>query len=104
MTNDDPFRFILIVGLVVVLPIAVVYRLRSHTSERLDRRQEGLFILIALRLCGILGMIGLIAFTLDPRWMAWSSVDVPRRRSMAGRWNRLLRRRPADLDVQASRA
>ncbi|MBI4166919.1 MAG: isoprenylcysteine carboxylmethyltransferase family protein [Acidobacteria bacterium] len=65
-------------GSLIVIPIAVSYRLRSQsTGENLDRRQEGTFILLTLRPLGIAGMLGFIAFIVNPRWMAWSSVPLP---------------------------
>src|SRR5262245_52537846 len=78
MGDDHVFRLILIAGLAAVLPVGVYHRVRSQmTGERLDRRQEGLFILIALRLLGLAGALGLLAFLVDPAWMAWSSVPLP---------------------------
>jgi protein-S-isoprenylcysteine O-methyltransferase Ste14 len=78
MNHDQTFRVVLIVGSLILLPIIGHHRLRSQaTGERLDRRQEGLFILFTLRPVGILGMLGLIAYMVNPAWMAWSSVALP---------------------------
>jgi protein-S-isoprenylcysteine O-methyltransferase Ste14 len=77
MTDDEIFRLILIGGFVAVLPVGVYHRLKAATSEKLDRRQEGLFLLISIRLLGGVGMLGLLAFMIDPTWMAWSSVPLP---------------------------
>ena len=78
MNGDHLFRVILIVGSSVLLPIAAYYRLKSQaTGEKLDRRQEGLFILFTLRPVGVVGMLGLIAYMINPSWMAWSSVPLP---------------------------
>ena len=49
----------------------------SRTGEKLDRRQEGIFILVALRLAGLAGMAGLIAYLIDPACMAWAAVPLP---------------------------
>ena len=49
------------------------------TGEKLDRRQEGVFVFVTLRAFGIMGMFGLIAYMIDPSWMAWSSVPLPNR-------------------------
>ncbi|MGH6814302.1 MAG: isoprenylcysteine carboxylmethyltransferase family protein [Hyphomicrobiaceae bacterium] len=76
--DDDTFRIVLLAGLSILLPIAGYYRLRSlRTGERLDRRQEGLFILLTLRPLGFAMMAGLIAFVVSPKTMAWSSVALP---------------------------
>ncbi|MBI3694828.1 MAG: isoprenylcysteine carboxylmethyltransferase family protein [Acidobacteria bacterium] len=78
MNHDQTFRAVLMVGSLVVLPIGVYYRLKSQaTGEKLNRRQEGLFILLTLRPVGVIGMLGLIAYMVDPSWMAWSSVSLP---------------------------
>jgi len=50
MNDDHLFRVILIVGSSVLLPIAAYHRLKSQaTGEKLDRWQEGLFVLIVIR-------------------------------------------------------
>ena len=78
MNHDQPFRAVLIVVFLVVLPIGIYHRLKSQaTRERLDRRQEGLFILVTLRPVGIAFWLELIAWMVDPGWMAWSSVSLP---------------------------
>jgi len=48
MNDDGIFRWVMIGGLVAVLPVAVYHRLMAATSEKLDRRQEGWIILILL--------------------------------------------------------
>ena len=78
MNHDHIFRAVLIVVLLVVFPIGIYHRLKSQeTRERLDRREEGLFILATLRPVGAAFWIGLIAWMVDPDWMAWSSVSLP---------------------------
>ena len=54
MNDDGLFRNLLVATMVVCVPIGLTFRLRSQaTREPLARREEGLFILIALRLCGL---------------------------------------------------
>jgi protein-S-isoprenylcysteine O-methyltransferase Ste14 len=76
MNEDHTFRIVMIVAFLVVLPIALRYRLKSRTAEKLDRRQEGLFILATLRPAGLALWLGIIAFMINPSWMAWSSVPL----------------------------
>lgn len=59
------------------MPMGVRYRLKSHTGEKLDRRQEGLFILVALRLAGVTAMIAFVTWLIDPAWMAWAAAPAP---------------------------
>ncbi len=78
MNHDQTFRVVLIVGALLLLPIGLYYRLKSQaTGEKLDRRQEGLFILLTLRPAGIAGMVGLLAYMVNPSLMAWSSMLLP---------------------------
>ena len=78
MNHDQTFRVVLIAGWLILLPIAIYHRIQSQaTGEKLDRRQEGLFILLTLRPLGIVNMLGLIAYMVHPSWMAWSSMPLP---------------------------
>jgi protein-S-isoprenylcysteine O-methyltransferase Ste14 len=78
MNLDQTFRMILIAGSLLLFPVAIYHRLRSQaTREKLDRWQEGLFILFTLRPVGIAAMLGLIAYMVNPSWMAWSSMRLP---------------------------
>jgi protein-S-isoprenylcysteine O-methyltransferase Ste14 len=78
MNYDQPFRIALIVGALIVFPIMAYHRLKSQaTREKLDRWQEGPFILFTLRPLGVAAMVGLLAFMINPAWMAWSSVRLP---------------------------
>ena len=78
MNDDQVFRFILIAGFLVIIPVGLYHRVKSQaTGEKLDRRQEGIFILVSLRLLGLVGWTGLLIYMVDPAWMAWSCVLLP---------------------------
>ena len=78
MHDHQTFRMILLVGFLILAPIGVYHRLKSHaTRDKLDRRQEGPFILLTLRPLGLVAIVGLIAYMINPAWMAWSSVPLP---------------------------
>jgi len=78
MNQEATFRAVLGVGSLAVLFVTLHHRLRSWASkEVLDRRQEGLFILATLRPVGLLLWMGVIAYLVNPDWMAWSSVPLP---------------------------
>ena len=64
MEAEQTFRTIVLISVAVFLPIGIYHRLKSQaTRERLDRRQEGVVMLISLRLCGLLTwIVGLIRF------------------------------------------
>ncbi|MGH9384342.1 MAG: methyltransferase family protein [Vicinamibacterales bacterium] len=78
MSHDQTFRTVLTVVFAVLLPIGIYHRLKSQaTREKLDRRQEGLFMLATLRPIGAAFWLGVIAWMVDPGWMGWSSVSLP---------------------------
>jgi len=78
MEYDQTFRIILILGFVVIVPIGAYHRFKSQaTGEKLDRRQEGIFILLTLRPIAFTSMVGLVTYMINPAWMAWSSVSLP---------------------------
>ena len=78
MSHDLKFRGVLVALCMVLFSIIAYYRVRSYMNgEQLDRRQEGLFILLTLRPVGLLSLLGLVAWMLDPSWMAWARVPLP---------------------------
>src|SRR4026209_857102 len=77
MNDDRLFRLILLAGFVIVMPIGIYHRLKARTGEKLDRRQEGLFILVTLRLTGLAGITGFIAYLINPACMGWAAVPLP---------------------------
>jgi protein-S-isoprenylcysteine O-methyltransferase Ste14 len=78
MGQDHRFRLALIVVTFMMLPVLAYHRVRSQaTGERLDRRQEGLFILSTLRPIGAAMWLAVLAYMINPRWMAWSSIRLP---------------------------
>jgi protein-S-isoprenylcysteine O-methyltransferase Ste14 len=77
MPLDDILRLILLLVFAAFLPVAAYYRFRSHTGERLDRWQEGVFILFGLRLSGVPALVGFIAWMINPQWMSWAAVPLP---------------------------
>ncbi len=78
MEDEQIFIVILVLGFVTVLPVGLYHRLKAHAAnDKLDRRQEGIFILLTLRPIALLKMSGMLAFVIHPAWMAWSSVGLP---------------------------
>lgn len=78
MTNENLFRWIMIAGLVLMLPVGLYHRIRAQSAgDKLDRRAEGWFILLTLRPVAAIATFGFIAYMIDPNWMRWSSVPLP---------------------------
>ena len=78
MDLDATFRPLVVAGFLLIMCIGVPFRVRSQaTGEKLDRRQEGVAMMIALRLAGLALWAGAIAFMINPRSMAWASLPFP---------------------------
>jgi protein-S-isoprenylcysteine O-methyltransferase Ste14 len=78
MNLDATFRPFVVVGFFVVILVALPFRIKSQsTGEKLDRRQEGIGMMIGLRLAGLALWGGAIAFMISPASMAWSALPLP---------------------------
>jgi protein-S-isoprenylcysteine O-methyltransferase Ste14 len=75
--DDNTFRLAYLAVVAVFLPFGLYYRIRSVTTEGLDRWQEGAFILFGLRLTALVMFVGVFAWMINPRWMAWSAMPLP---------------------------
>jgi protein-S-isoprenylcysteine O-methyltransferase Ste14 len=75
--SDREFRLLVLIHFASVLPFTLYYRIRSVTSERLDRWQEGAWILFGLRLGGLPLFLGVMAWMIEPDWMAWAALPLP---------------------------
>ena len=77
MNPDAPFRYLLLAGFVLLLCIGARHRLKARTGEPLDRKQEGLFILIALRLSGLAALVSLVTYLLKPASLGFAALPLP---------------------------
>jgi protein-S-isoprenylcysteine O-methyltransferase Ste14 len=77
MNHDEPYRTIAAVLALVIFPLMLYFRLKSRTNERLDRRQEGLFVLLTLRPIGLTTMFAVVAYLASPASMAWAAAPFP---------------------------
>jgi protein-S-isoprenylcysteine O-methyltransferase Ste14 len=76
MRDETTFRLIFIIGFVTLLIVGLYHRLRADTGEKLDRRQEGLFVLFGLRSVALVLFVAMIVWLVYPAGMAWSSVPL----------------------------
>ena len=77
MGDDSVFRWVMAAGVVAVVGTTLPHRVKAGTREKLDRRKEGVFMLATLRPAGAALWLGIIAYTINPAWMAWSAVTLP---------------------------
>ncbi|MGH9674336.1 MAG: methyltransferase family protein [Bryobacteraceae bacterium] len=81
--SDSFFRWVLLAIFVPGISSAMYHRVRAaRAGDKLDRRQEGLFILITLRVVGVI-MFGTVFFWMArPSSFSWARIDLPD----AARW------------------
>jgi protein-S-isoprenylcysteine O-methyltransferase Ste14 len=64
--------------LALAIPVGVFHRVRAARSgERISRREEGLPIMIGLRVCMAIAWLMSLTWLVAPRAVAWGSVPVP---------------------------
>ncbi len=96
MTNESIFRAAAITNLALCVPVGLYFRIQSQaTGERLARREEGPIIMIGLRMCGALAGLSLMAYLINPTWMAWATFPIPDALRWLGAALRGLRGAPA---------
>ncbi|MBS1826144.1 MAG: isoprenylcysteine carboxylmethyltransferase family protein [Acidobacteria bacterium] len=77
MDNQTGFRIALALLFLVMLVGAGRFRLRSRTKEQLDRRQEGIPMLILLRLAGLIAWGSVVVWIVSPGLFAFARVGLP---------------------------
>ena len=77
MPDDHALRVVLIVELLLLFPMTAYHRIKARTYEKLDRRQEGLFVLSTMRPMAGVFFTGAVVYLVNPALMTWSSVPLP---------------------------
>jgi hypothetical protein len=77
MNAESTFRALILANIALCLP-NIYYRVKSQaTGEKLDRRQEGIVIMVGLRLFGALAAIALITYLTASARVAWATLHLP---------------------------
>lgn len=78
MNDETVFRWAVLVLIASTMPIGMYYRLRAERpDEKISRRGEGPFIMIALRLCGLISLVSLLLYLFNPQSMQWWQLALP---------------------------
>jgi protein-S-isoprenylcysteine O-methyltransferase Ste14 len=77
MSAELPFRIAIAALIALLFPVGAYHRWKAKTGEPLRRQDEGLFVLVVLRLSGLVGILGIVAYLIDPRNLGWSQVELP---------------------------
>lgn len=77
MQHDAPFRLAMLLMFAGAMSIGVYHRLQAAKSgEKFDRRQEGLWLAVTLRLAGLLLWLATFAYLAWPPAVSWASVSL----------------------------
>lgn len=77
--NDNIFRILAIIIFVIAASISIYHRKKADQAggEKISLKDEGLPILLALRLGGLVFWVSVFAYLIHPAWLDWSRVDLP---------------------------
>jgi len=78
MNNESIYRLAAITLLTVTLSISIYFRSKAASSgEEISSREEGVLILNLRRIFGPALWLSVLAYLINPHWMAWSSLQLP---------------------------
>jgi protein-S-isoprenylcysteine O-methyltransferase Ste14 len=79
MNDENMYRFVGLLLLGSAMAISISYRSRAARSgDKISAVKEEGFFLAALRsLVGLVLWFGALLYLINPRWMAWSQVELP---------------------------
>ena len=79
MNENLIFRIIIIALFVSAFSVSIYYRRKAQRSsgDEIDRRQEGGFIMVALRIGGGLIWLAILAYMIYPPAITWASLPLP---------------------------
>ncbi|MEZ4712023.1 MAG: isoprenylcysteine carboxylmethyltransferase family protein [Caldilineaceae bacterium] len=78
MFNETTFQIIAILLFAILATIGFSHRLRAaKAKDTINRRAEGVSLMILLRLFGLGTWAGLLTYMVNPEWMEWASMGLP---------------------------
>ena len=78
MNTESLFHTISVVVIGLCLSISIYFRRKAaQTGDKIDVKEEGALILNLRRVFGLLLWLSILAYLVNPAWMAWSSLPLP---------------------------
>lgn len=82
--DDTIFRILILVLMVTAMGVSAYFRRRAARigGDKMDRTQEGVSLMIVLRVAGLGVWLSVLAYVINPAWIAFASMPLPD----AARW------------------
>jgi len=77
MTNEAIFRLVATIVFVANVAISIYFRHRAERQGGQLNKSEGQRLLFPLRLLGLVGLLPLLGYMINPDWVAWARFDLP---------------------------
>ena len=72
------FRISTVLIFIIGVSIGGYFRYQAEKSgEQLSWKEEGLTVMVLLRLAGLLAWLSILVYVINPAWMQWSAVSLP---------------------------
>ncbi len=77
--NETLFRILAAVILITAISISAYFRRKADrdSGEKVSWKDEGLAMILALRVGGLVMWFSAIAYLINPSWMGWSKAGLP---------------------------
>ena len=77
MNTETPFRLATFLILATVLTISISFRARAEREGGRLKTNEGQMLVVVLRLLGLLIVLPLFGYLINPEWVAWARFPLP---------------------------
>ena len=82
MNTEKTFQLVAVVLFLLSFGVSAYVRSRANRAgakagDRISWRGEGATIMVGLRVAGLAMWLGLLAYLINPAWMAWSQAPLP---------------------------
>ncbi len=74
--NDNIFRILILVLMVTAFSISIYFRHKAQRKggDTIDRTQEGVLLMIVLRVTGLGVWLSVLAYIINPEWVAFAAL------------------------------